>query len=652
MKKFLCLLLIAINYNCFGQTATLDDLFCPVDTNWAGKTLVVPQGILKYNILCKEGDIAHNLEKGNSAALKGGFGSLFYSHDGNKDILIDNIRMDKSQGGWLYMSLQDNKKSSIGDGGGLVRMRVEQDNNNEWKVVPQTDGGTTYNFSFIDLDGFGGSVGNNGLHLGFTNKSALNDRGNIFMYDEWAASDNDIMGGLTDMSNYTLPVGTPQPGKVIPRYQNMGWIIEIDANTGMPIKKVYEAGRANIGGICATSSKASSTNVETNNQEIIFTTHSLPSVILKYEKHGALDPKIYAFKQKDNSYDGNWILLNDEDIDGTVFPFSFDELLDVQTLALKKGATMFNRLSGITKSDEGSGIYYIAESGNDFTGDEFTNPAKAFAGKLAYHLQKIDGNGDNNFSDAYGRILKLTPGSNGIECKSYMEGGVSSDKRYTFSNPKNLFFVDFTHSDENVPGSQSYNRYLIISEEIPASGFRRNPDNIVAQEDLMNEVYFLKLGKSNPDMSDIRPFAIGPKGAELQTAFTIEARMSPMFLSIRYPNNANDAPYNHSLLMSINNFEEFFVKSSSGCSWVKPGPGTLDVPSVSATSKDEMVIWPNPTSRMLYFDKMQKGIAVYDISGRMVKSQKNITELSVFDLTPGVYFIKNTEGQVKKVIIE
>ncbi len=630
-----------------------DDLFCPVDTAWSGDSLVVPSGALKYSILLKEGDIVYNTDKGTNAAIKGGFGSVYYDRDIRTSKIVNGAEINKNQEGWLYLSLQDNKQSVLGDGGGLVRMRVKEQSNGNWEIVPQTDGGATYDHRFFDLDGLGGSIGNNGLHLGYASLSSDESKGNIFMYEGWANSNTDLQPGMANLSDFTLPGQAPGAGTTIPRYKNMGWVVEVNKNTGKPVRKLYHAGRADFGGLLVSASKFSDPDTVDVPRYILFTTQTQPSVILKFEP--GLGNQISTFKQNDGSFEGSWIVLNEADVDGSLFPFSFNELSDIQKVALEKGATMFNRLGSIIQVyDQAtfSSYYLIAETGADSSGDAFKNPAKIYNGKLAHHLEeKADAAG--NVKDPHGRILKM--GINGEFCKPFLEGCVVSDGRSAFSNPKHLQSFEFDFYSGT--GDYLAKNYLIINEEVSSSAFKKNPATALTPESLMSETYILNLEKQEPGLNDLRPFAIGPKGAEVQSVFSIEG-MSPLFMSIRYPSTANGQPYNKSLLIAVNNFEEYF-SNPQGCTWSAPAAGcdTTSAPPTTKVddltpSKNSFSVWPNPATRTLHFAEEQKLIGLYDLNGRLLKQAEKARTLDIFEITPGIYFLRNEKNQVRKVVIQ
>lgn len=654
MKK-LSLLATSLMIVCItvrGQSpAPFTEMFCPVDTVWTGATIVVPPSPLRYDILLKEDDIAHNLEKNNNAPLKGGFGALCFMPTtfGPVTTIAGAMSITGLTAGWLSLSLRDNKTGITGDGGGLLKFKVNKNATDNWVVEPQTEGNTTYNYRFFDMDGLGKGVQLNGLHLA---RQGAGQNGNLVCYDGWVASNASLTTGLYETGNYTLPSGSPQPGLSIPRYQNMGWLLEANATTVEPLRKLYRAGRGDFGGILATSIASATPAALT----AIYATQTQPAVLLKYERT-SIEDKIFAFKQDNGAYTGRWLLLNDMDVDGSIFPFSFEELLDVQKIALTKGATMFNRLGSILQESATSGLrnFYIAETGGNSEGDAFTAPGTAYSGTLAHHLKWRDADNDGKFADPYGRILKFTLTEAGgiAEVKPYLEGGRTADGRYTFSNPKQLSKTNFSYNP--TVGGVAVAQYMVINEEVENNQFNRNPATSTTPEELMQEVYFLDMHKAEPDLSDLRPFAIIPRGAEVQSVFSDGSRWSPLFLSLRYPNVQNETPYQKSVVIAVSNFEEYFANPVN-CGWVAPPPGSdtsspVFIQEIQDQPDDAFRVWPNPARRALYFDKVQD-VQLFDIGGRLLKSELKTKELNVFDLSPGTYFLRNAARQFKKIVIQ
>lgn len=73
--------------------------------------------------------------------------------------------------------------------------------------------------------------------------------------------------------------------------------------------------------------------------------------------------------------------------------------------------------------------------------------------------------------------------------------------------------------------------------------------------------------------------------------------------------------------------------------------------SVNEYEKSNIIVYPNPTTSLLYFNTSFDSISVYDISGRLIESHKgNITSINVKHLLKGMYFLKaSKEGQQHKI---
>ncbi len=68
-----------------------------------------------------------------------------------------------------------------------------------------------------------------------------------------------------------------------------------------------------------------------------------------------------------------------------------------------------------------------------------------------------------------------------------------------------------------------------------------------------------------------------------------------------------------------------------------------EVMSVQDKVVNNLQIYPNPAKDELYFSEKVNEISVYDLSGKVVKRQKDITEkLNIIDLSNGIYVIKGT----------
>ena len=71
--------------------------------------------------------------------------------------------------------------------------------------------------------------------------------------------------------------------------------------------------------------------------------------------------------------------------------------------------------------------------------------------------------------------------------------------------------------------------------------------------------------------------------------------------------------------------------------------------SVSDITKNIITIYPNPTQNILHFSQPLKEITVYDLSGKLIKTQKELSEkLNVNDLPKGIYILSGVDKSGNK----
>jgi hypothetical protein len=82
------------------------------------------------------------------------------------------------------------------------------------------------------------------------------------------------------------------------------------------------------------------------------------------------------------------------------------------------------------------------------------------------------------------------------------------------------------------------------------------------------------------------------------------------------------------------------------------GAGTLAAGEVKA-GKPTFNIFPNPVTKgdMLYFNRAQD-YELYDMSGKLLNKEKNALTIDTSRLSTGIYLVKTSEGQVKRVIVK
>ncbi|WP_353149412.1 choice-of-anchor I family protein [Chryseobacterium sp.] len=81
-------------------------------------------------------------------------------------------------------------------------------------------------------------------------------------------------------------------------------------------------------------------------------------------------------------------------------------------------------------------------------------------------------------------------------------------------------------------------------------------------------------------------------------------------------------------------------------------PATLGT-GETASDKATFNVFPNPVNKgnILYFNRKQD-YELFDISGKLIRKEKNALTISTADLSTGVYLVKTSEGHLKRVIVK
>jgi hypothetical protein len=126
-----------------------------------------------------------------------------------------------------------------------------------------------------------------------------------------------------------------------------------------------------------------------------------------------------------------------------------------------------------------------------------------------------------------------------------------------------------------------------------------------------------------------------PKGAEITGAMGLDE--NTIIFNSQHPSSDNPFPYNNSLTVAVSGWVQAVASLENGRDALENANG--------------FTIFPNPTSRELQFN-MVTDVAIYNAQGQRIRVARNTKRVNVEDLTPGVYFVKNKEGQMQKLIIE
>jgi uncharacterized protein len=592
-----------------------------IDTAWNVKTVWMPKSPLKQQNIFIGG-----LDTVQSTATYGNPAGQAPAKQWHDYIaFVKDANTSSGDLGWVVVNHEMTTKDvKLGDGGGMTMFKIKRKTNDQLEVVNQTlaDGRKG---KFFNVD-FANTVGETGMNCG-----GINSNGRIWTAEEWMQSSNPGIyaggTGFADTSDFVIGTTTPAGfpgfnGKVLKRYENLNWFVEIDPKTAKAVRKQYNWGRAGWeGGV-----------VMSDNKTVYLFEDASPGILGKFVATTAGDftnGQLYVYKHDAPS---KWITIEN----------NLDTLKILNTVAIRRGATMFNRLEW---GNQFNGKIYICETGRDAfsynTGiakngvvsqslvDGYKTRFKilkgfAFPGTDA---QAADSVRMGKFADYYGRVIEFDPATNAV--RSYIEGGPlasasTSQNRFAYppihlSNPDGLDFAKIGGKD-----------YMIIQEDLNGLTWNRMPGGLTQT---ICETYLLDMSIPNPNFNHLIRITACAPGAEITGAVMIDE--NTMLVNSQHPSGSNTPPYNNSLTYAISGFK---VNSTSIFN-----PSKFDGSAFS--------ISPNPTNRELNFNKYTD-VAIYNANGQRVKVARNVNAINVEDLSSGIYFIRDAEGETLKFVIE
>lgn len=604
-----------------------------IDTSWSVKTVWMPKSPLTYQTLFVGGTdtVQTTATYGNNAGntlAKQWHDFIGFTPE------TDPVKIAAGELGWVTVNHEMTiKNDRIGDGGGMTVFKLKRKTGNELEIVPMTtnDG---RNGKFINID-FVNTVGETGMNCG----GIVGVDGRIWTAEEWMQNSNSALSNngnnFRDTADFiigtTAPAGFPGfNGRTIKRFQNLNWFVEVDPKQGKAIRKQYNWGRAGWeGGV-----------IMSDNKTVYLFDDNTPGLLGKFVATTAGDftaGQLYVHKA---GAPNNWITIEN----------NLDTLIALRTVALRRGATMYTRLEwGAINNNTGK--IYVTETGNDNPGTAFRNGAAA-AGTIPPHLveaykkryQEInnttfpfsdavaaDSVRNGAFRDFYGRVLEIDP-TTGI-VRTFLEGGpfsfsstsagVASYPNIHFSNPDGLNFAYI--------GNKTY---MFVQEDLNGRTWNRMPAEYQNGTQTICEGFLLDMSIANPTFNDLIRITACAPGAEITGGIFLDSKT--MLVNSQHPDGANTFPYNNSLTYAI-----------SGWDGIKTA---LDEYALNKNT-NAFSAYPNPVSNELTLNKVTD-VAVYDMKGNRVKVLRDVEKVNCSDLTPGMYFLMNTEGQKIKIIVE
>ncbi len=455
-------------------------LFKPVASNFDNRTVIIPEGY-KYDMLYTAGIDSILRADGKKFAAR-------ESADFTAYIPIDG----SNEHGYLYVNHESkNLDDNLGDGGGGALLEIKKENGT-WKTLA---------IKHIDFAPVGGTLRNCG--------GTLTPQNTILTAEETEPSNNAALTGeYRDTSNF----------KGLKRYQNFGWMVEVDPMSGKALHKLYAMGRY----------EHEDAHIMADNKTVYLTDDATPAVFFKFVADTAgvyTSGQLYAYKQSADGESGEWLNL----------PRDKDSLLIARDVAIRLGATLFVRHEWV---DGVGDKIYISETGNN---EYNLDRAVGLGAKPANYFNTCCHKGENNYSDLYGRVLELD--LNTLKMRSLVAGGdITGTLAGNFASPDGMYL-----------GKVNGKNYLMINEDLIGNTNNRVGEPGLAKDEVYNEIYFLDLENPNPTANDLKRFLIGPEGCETTgTMFTPDGKT--MFVSIQHPNKNNPAPFNKTVVIAITGF--------------------------------------------------------------------------------------------------
>lgn len=583
--------------------------------DWSSKTIMMPKSPLKAQVIFVGGvdEVQTTATYGNAA----GTAKAKEWHD-----FIGFVK-DTTDGalGWVVVNHEEiSKNDKIGDGGGMTSFKIKRTTGDKLEVIEQTlpDGrkGKFFNVDFVN------TVGETGMNCGGI---AAKHIGRVWTAEEWFRSSNSSLGGARDTADWTInaPEFPHANGKKVKKYQNFNWMVEVDPKTGKALRKQYNWGRAGWeAGV-----------VMADNKTVYLFEDGTPGILVKFEAATAGDftaGKTYAYKH--DGATSKWIEIEQ----------NLDTLMQINAVACRRGATMFNRLEWGTIAN---GKLYITETGRSNVGTRFQGKGGVISPTLVegyknYYLAK---NGtaftgtdaaaamevmNNNFPDYYGRVIELDPATDAI--RTYIHGGPYYDN--STSQPLPVYpDVHLSNPDGLATMTIGSKDYLMIQEDMNQRSYNSMPDGFSHER---CEMYIVDASIASPKYSDLQRVTASAFDAEITGAIQIDEKT--ILVNSQHPGGFNDSPYNHSLTYAITGFD---------------GSDPVSIFQGKKVESKTFSVYPNPTSRELRMNKVMD-VAIYDITGKRMKVYRQVQSINVADLAAGTYFIRNDQGETLKFVVQ
>ena len=230
------------------------------------------------------------------------------------------------------------------------------------------------------------------------------------------------------------------------------------------------------------------------------------------------------------------------------------------------------------------------------------------------------------FEDYYGRVNVFDPATGLVEV--YLEGGpfyeespeVSAYPDKHLSNPDGLNVME-------VNGQP----YMVICEDLNGTSNARVPAGITNRT---CEAWLLDMSISHPTVDDLVRISIVPVGAEVTGAQPTPDGKT-LLLNAQHPSEDNPFPYNNSLTYAITGWDDAIA--------------AISTVGQNVTEVSGLKFWADHVQRVLKTSE-PVDMAIYNVTGQRIRVERNVQEVLVEDLQPGVYIMKAYGLQSRKLV--
>ena len=581
-------------------------------TNWEPTTIIVPSSplITQYLFIGGHHKVQTTATYGNNAGEA--LAKQWHDFIG---FTPDNAGSDL---GWISVNHEMVvANDSIGDGGGMSVFKVRRDPATDSLIIVDQTLSDGRQGKFFAVD-FANTVGETGMNCG----GITSPDGRIWTAEEWWRGSNANLADR-DTGMFTIGTGTATSpvsegfpaydGQTIAKYENYNYMVEIDPREAKAIRKQYNWGRQAFEGGA----------VMPDNKTVYLGADGTPGFLTKFVATTAGDFTIGTTSvYKHDATGSKWVVIDNSDL---------NNMLNFDARSVSAGASMFNRIEWVT---EIGGKVYFTETGRDNPGSRWAGEKAAGAVFAPHHLVRASEQSlefgktispdSSEYWDYYGRVMMYDPATS--QTSVFLEGGpyftvdpsASSYPDKHLSNPDGLNKTTINGKD-----------YMLINEDLNGTSKGRTPAGI---SNRTCELFMLDMSIANPTLNDLVRIAVVPVGAEITGAIGTTDGKTILF-NVQHPSTSNPFPFNNSLTVAITGWDQV----------------TIGIDEEAFEGKT-FEMYPNPATRTLYFKELSD-IAIYNVEGKRMNVYRQVQDIDISHLNPGVYYVQNAAGQTQKLLV-